>query len=397
MDGIFEHILDSYFNLTTSFEGLYNFTTVADNTIYSSTDSEILSNNTDSGMQNSTVGIVPTVGIEPMNTYKVNIFFALFLPTLCLIITLLNLITISSFFSVPKLREKPRNLLILNLSCADLLTGVIVLPLYSPAFITPDHWPLGEGGCKVTFLFLNLCVHGSLFALISISLDRLLLVYLEYHRYIVWQSYTNIYKLIAVCWFLAMTTIVFELGFWNSSAKAINGTEVDIDFAKHCLSPARRLRSFAIPYYICLYFTPVFLVCGMSIAFLRFLHRRLQNSKRLQGPIPNRQIHKRYIKPASTLFGLVLAMTICMLPYCLYVLVTEIICMECYRNLDVLYGLLFLQFCNASLDPFIYALTQQSIRKFYKKLFDSLLKQASRTHNVVFAPCIKPCAQPSPS
>ena len=78
-------------------------------------------------------------------------------------------------------------------------------------------------------------------------------------------------------------------------------------------------------------------------------------------------VRNRYIKPGITLIGVVLAMTICMLPFGFYVIIIESGCEECNDN-DILYGLFLMLLCNACIDPFIYVLTQRKIRKFYDSL-----------------------------
>ena len=52
-----------------------------------------------------------------------NLFFAIFIPILCFLITIGNLGTIIAFWKLPSLRDKPSELLILSLSCADFITG----------------------------------------------------------------------------------------------------------------------------------------------------------------------------------------------------------------------------------------------------------------------------------
>ena len=326
----------------------------------------------------------------------VNVFYAIVIPLTSLVATTLNIATIYAFWKLPKLRHKPSEVLILNLSCADLLTGIIVLPLASPLYITPGAWPFGEVGCQMAILFLNIGIPTSLFALISISMDRFLLVYMEYPKYVRIQSKFRIYITIAACWAAALLSVFIELGVWNYAEDDIKDQLV-IDYTKLCLSPARRLKSFFLTYFLVLYFIPILAVCSLSIAFLYFLHKRLVNSKRRsteamktvrdsteissvsstpsgsqqqlkppQKKSPSHVLRKRYIRPAATLVSLVLAMAICMLPYSFYVLVMDFFCTHCPLNTDIIYALLLLQFFNAFLNPLLYAITHRRIRKFHK-------------------------------
>ena len=348
--------------------------------------------------------------------HQVNVFYAIFYPTLIIVTSIMNLATIGAFWKLRSLREKPSELFILNLACADLLTGMVLLPFGSFLYITPGYWPTGETGCIVTVALFNLSIHGSLFGLTTISVDRFLLVYMEYPQYIKKVTRAKVYKVIATGWVFVVVTIVIELSLWNV-AKDIDESARNIPFDFVCLSPARRVRAFSLTFFLILYFCPVTIVCIMSAAFLYQLRKRLQknSSRRKQtirqgtsstsGPgettmtsqielkststgddLDEKSGHKtktknkstgshldrvtrnRYVKPGITLIGLVVAMASCMLPYCFYVLITESGCERC-NNTKVLFGLLVLQFCNACLDPFIYVLTRRKVRQFYKSIF----------------------------
>ncbi len=319
-----------------------------------------------------------------------NITFAIVIPILCFSAIAGNLLIIICFWKLPSLREKPSDFLILNLSIVDLITGLVTIPLFSPLYIIRGYWPLGENGCRLLAIFLNLTVHASLTTLVAISIDRLLLVLKDYPSYLKIQSQRKIAATIAICWLFALFTVVPQQGMWDV-AKVLDESAANINFDTHCLSPARRLKSYSLTFFLALYFAPVIMVCACSIWFLYLLHKRLTKVKSSRETASHsthtsgtRQVvpagtssntssssaKNRYIKPAASLLALVLAMAICMLPYCFYVLIIELICQECV-DLDILYGLLLLQFCNACLDPFFYGLTQRKIRQFYCSCFNS--------------------------
>ncbi|XP_072021286.1 5-hydroxytryptamine receptor 7-like [Amphiura filiformis] len=357
-------------------------------------------------MDSTTITTVVTeTGTITLDSFEVNIFYAILLPLLILVAVAMNLITIAAFWKMPILREEPSELLILNLACSDLLTGITVLPLVSPLYITPGNWPIGQFGCGTVVFFMNLSTSGSLFALTTISIDRFLLVYMEYPRYMKTMTRNRVYKTVFVGWAFALITVVVELSVWEK-AKTIDITARNIDFEKVCLSPARRVQAFALAFFLMLFVFPVVLVCGLSIAFLYQLRLRLQKIRRTHSTVglpsdnPSRpaesnsagpsvsiaikmpeesvgsqstsrnsnngelDVKNRYLKPGITLVGVVLAMAICMLPFCFYVIITESGCEQCNKT-DVLYGLLLMQFSNACIDPLIYVLTRRKVRKFY--------------------------------
>ena len=329
---------------------------------------------------------------QPTEVIEINIAYAIFIPLLSLFAIVGNLLIIVAFWRLPSLREKPSELLILNLSCIDLITGSVVLPLWAPNYITPGHWPFGEIGCMLAVIPVNITIHASLYTLIAISVDRFLLVLKEYPKYLKLQSRFRVRMTIAGCWVFAMLIWVIETAMWNY-AKTLDQTASNIDFTKSCLSPPRRVQEYSLSIFLTLYFTPVITVCGLSIFFLYFLHRRLKKTKSpgtsQVSQVPSAQqanqvqttgstqgsasTKNRYIKPAVSMLILVFAMAICMLPYCFYVMIIELFCETC-NTLVVIYAVFLLQFCNACLDPFLYGMTQRKIRRFYCSCFKTRIQ-----------------------
>ena len=200
-----------------------------------------------------------------------------FIPILCLVIVTGNAATLLAFWKVPSLLDTPSELLILSLSCADLTTGLVVIPLFSPMYITPGSWPFGEHVCRILVFFMDVTMHASLFTLCNISLDRLLLVLKDYPHYIRIQSYTRIRVTIIICWTFSTLSGVVELSMWNA-AKQLDESASLIDYDNYCLSPPRRMKSFALPFFLILYLLPVICVCGLSSFFFCFLRKRLKQS-----------------------------------------------------------------------------------------------------------------------
>ena len=277
----------------------------------------------------STKNLVSTdePSLQPVN---VNIFHAIFIPTLCFLITIGNLGTIIAFRKLPSLRDKPSELLILSLSCADLITGSVVIPLFSPVYITPGYWPFKEMTCRICIFFTDLAVHASLFTLCMISIDRLLLVLKEYPQYMKIQTHFRIRTTLVIGWTCSIITGIIEVTLWEI-AKELDESAGLIDYTQYCLSPPRRMQEFALSFFLILYFLPVLLVCGLSTAFFCLLYKRLNKSwkMRAKAQLPqlnltavqrhasssslvhqdsqqtmSSQQRNRYIKPAITLLAL---------------------------------------------------------------------------------------------
>ena len=353
-------------------------------------------------MNNTTVSTAIDKSTD--NVRDINIGYTTFISIVCFLAVFGNAGTIIAFLQVRGLREKPSDLLVFSLCITDFFIGFVALPLVSPLY-TIGYWPLGERICKFDVLFSSLVVNTSLFTLLAISIDRVLLVSLNYSSYVKIQSRRRVIGIILLCWFVSFVSVSIEWGLWNYSKK-INIIAASIPFEFLCLSPSRRIQAFSTAYFIVFILTPVILVAICSVLFLILLHRRLNRNKRRVGPAAASRstanvvsaqptlstasdnsatstsastndfesgTRNRYIKPAITLFALVSAMVVSMFPYCCYVIIVEGFCQKC-KNTNVLYGVLILQFCNGCLDPFLYGITQSKIRSFYRAKIKSIFR-----------------------
>ena len=317
---------------------------------------------------------------------EVNVAFAVAIPIICILTVIGNLGTINAFRKIPELWEKPSELLILSLSCSDLMVGLTAVPTFAPQWITPGYFPFGENYCRIAVFFAHIFLCAGLSNLVAISFDRFLLVFKEYPQYMKMQTERRIYTCIAVIWLLSIMVGVIDVSIWDSATKKQDGTADQIEFTKYCESPTTRvtyglllLAEIAIP---------VMLVFGFSAAFFYFLRKALTKSwgmraesqmgnqlatvsssveqKSAQRPMSSEQ-RKQYIKPAVVLSVLVSAMVVCVIPFGIYaILITS--CIQCGTR-EVYFKIFFLFFLNAMLDPFLYAMTQRKILRFYKKLF----------------------------
>ena len=314
---------------------------------------------------------------------EVNWAYAVAIPMVCILTVIGNLGTMNAFRKLPELWEKPCEMLILSLSCADLMTGLLVLPP-APQWITPGYWPFGEIHCRIIIACSNISSMASILNICAISFDRFLLVYKEYPQYMKIQSKRRIRTKIAFIWLTPLIWVVIDQSLWDF-AKTSDERASRIDFTQHCDDPPVYIPVVAGVFYT-IGFVPPIVLGGISTAFFYFLHKRLTKSweLRAESQIRNRlttvsssveptrrpmsrEQRKQYIKPAIVLSVLVSAMALCNLPWCVYEMV-KVFCPECFHgyDLEVRHLCLFLISCNAMLDPFLYAMTQSKILRLYK-------------------------------
>ncbi|XP_077995028.1 histamine H3 receptor-like [Glandiceps talaboti] len=89
-----------------------------------------------------------------------------------------NTLTLVAFGIDRKLRSSLGNWFIINLSIADLLVGLVSLPLDITAYAY-GYWPFGLGGCRFWSTVDYIATIESVCAVLLISLDRYLLVTME--------------------------------------------------------------------------------------------------------------------------------------------------------------------------------------------------------------------------
>ena len=320
---------------------------------------------------------------------EVNLAYAVAIPIVCILTVIGNLGTINAFRKLPELWDKPSEMLILSLACADLMTGMIVLPSFAPLWITPGYFPFGENFCRFAVFCGDLSIVAGLYDLVAISLDRFLLVFKEYPQYMKIQTERRIYTVLVVIWLWSIMWSVFDMSLWDFAIKKLDESTYLFDFTKQCGSPTKRVLQAEL--FVAAVALPVMLVGGLSAAFFYMLHKRLTQSwnMRAESQIGNQlatvssSVHqkstqramsseqrKQYIKPALVLSVLVSAMTICILPFAIYIVSVGATCpqLNCLDpEIDAF--LLFVLLCNSMLNPFLYAMTQRKILRFYKKMF----------------------------
>uniref|UniRef100_A0A8C1IEL0 G-protein coupled receptors family 1 profile domain-containing protein n=1 Tax=Cyprinus carpio TaxID=7962 RepID=A0A8C1IEL0_CYPCA len=105
--------------------------------------------------------------------YKYYIMFAFFslLSAWTVFLNLLVIISISHF----KKLHTPTNLLILSLAVADMLVGLIVMPIEATRLIE-TCWYFGETFCRLFFTVMGLLFSASLSNLVLIAVDRFVAV-----------------------------------------------------------------------------------------------------------------------------------------------------------------------------------------------------------------------------
>ena len=338
---------------------------------------------TDSAIFNVSHPPIPDMQRNDLVYFIVASFYIVF----CIFTVLGNITNICAFLIDRSLRDKPRDLLVVNLSFADLGIGLFCMPFVVSNLIC-DCWPTGEVGCRIFVTTADIFLISGASSLIAISLDRYLLVARDYTAYLRIQTYSRIKVTIVLCWIYALIPTIVENAAWTYG----KGHSMFVPVESRCFSPARELFSFTIFIILVGSFIPLVIISSLSFSFLLLLRKRLSKQRKVSTASANvsqaqrettldnetsrstsRQIvaksHRtsqstyRYTKPAITFVFLIGAVAVTTLPYVLYMLVS-FFCPSCHNQV-MRSRLINLAFINSVLNPFMYAATQTKIRKFY--------------------------------
>ena len=320
----------------------------------------------------------------------INVFFAILVVMFSLTTCLANSGIIIAFWKNQRLKEKPSDLLMLALSILDFFQGLILFPLHAAVFVF-NRWIFGESICRCYIAMAYTSVTAGLLIVSVVSLDRLLLVTMQYPHYVKYQSKQRILFSIACCLAVSLVPSVVDLAVWDF-AKSSNSIAAGIDYDYICLSPSRWVPQISLAFLFVFLLIPVVLVAALSAGFIRALHKRLNKKRRVgitdedsstpnSGPMTLEQrttrTKNRYVKPAVTLGALVIAMTVSVCPYLSYVVIVGLLCQTCLDP-SLVYQLSILLYSKPLFDAVLYSVTESKMRQFYKSSLRTLVNRFIR-------------------
>lgn len=235
-------------------------------------------------MESSNISANDTT-ISSSSLPDINLFFAISIPPIGFMTLFGNAAVMLAFWKVPGLKQKPSNLLILNLAVSDFIMGLTTLFLLLPYLIL-SYWPYGEIGCAIGVSLTHYISFVSLSTLCTISVDRVLLVSREYPKYMKIMSRRRVKIIIGLCWTIALSIIVLELSLWQK-AKSMYAKAAEIDYNKTCVSPGKAVKAFSLFIFLVFSFIPVLIVAVLSVVFVCLLYRRLRNNQRRVSAVGN--------------------------------------------------------------------------------------------------------------
>ncbi|XP_072021409.1 trace amine-associated receptor 7g-like [Amphiura filiformis] len=295
----------------------------------------------------------------------IDILFYILIWTLWFITITGNVLTLTVFVRDRQLRSKAANLLILNLSCADLLIGINSLTMTNLMRHFNGYWVFGEVLCKIHFILDYSASTQSAFAITLISADRLILVTTgaQYKKY---QTANRAKLWITISWCVSVNLYFIPFlisdhiyGKWvNEYYGAYGMCDFGIVYEKwykFCLIVV----TFGIPLVLLMIFN--------SIVYHNVRKRALGQTRQHSCKVGTSQNHrssdfKKHRKAAITLAVIVVAFLICWIPLWIKELVYYFVELGSDFWLFNTNAAAYLSWSNSALNPFIYCATNPRIR-----------------------------------
>ncbi|XP_071527474.1 LOW QUALITY PROTEIN: uncharacterized protein [Panulirus ornatus] len=258
------------------------------------------------------------------------------------------------------------NHFILNMSVADLITGVAG-PIPFTIRDTNNFWVLGETWCHLEGYIQTLVMMVSVTSLATISFDRMVGVVYPFHQHLKrWQSAVIILAIWVACALLAVpfgVYRVYTVHVWQDLTE------------RTCGEQGSRIRTWWLVSTIGLTWLPlgIMLVCYTNI-FIYFRHKKFLNANKREHPA---MIHlkKRVVR---MIFVVLIVFIVCWLPFQLLKFCSRRFLDETGRYISEeakkQYKLLlsvsqYMMFTNAAVNPIVYALMHQTFRRAFRVTF----------------------------
>ncbi|KAK2148938.1 hypothetical protein LSH36_474g03041 [Paralvinella palmiformis] len=307
---------------------------------------------------------------EAVQEYENNRSWSLHVQVLVgLIITMIGLVnivtnvcTILSFATDRKLRIVA-NYYIVNLAATDLIVGISSLPFYAVYTILQWYWPFGYTFCKIwSVLDFWVCAESSL-TIILISQDRLAMVR-KGPRYRICETPKKALWKIGISWLLAFLLYgpaIIGYDVWRGYS-TVAADDCDVEFASDFwYTLITSTIEFVTPFLVITVFNVMLYLNirrRVKLHPVNIVHGETEASK---------MIIRRDKKAATNLALLVLVYFICWLPYVISTVIIAV-CDTCVGE-DLYEFFNWLLWLNSSLNCFLYALTNERLRRNYRKWF----------------------------
>ncbi|XP_055063174.2 trace amine-associated receptor 13c-like [Misgurnus anguillicaudatus] len=287
------------------------------------------------------------------STHEYNIMYVFF-SVLSVWTVFLNLLVIISIFHFKKLHT-PTNMLILSLAVADLLVGLIIMPLEAITLIE-TCWYFGDTICRLFLIIMGMLLSASLSNLVLIAVDRYVAVC---HPLLYPQKITMTRTIIIICvsWFFSSAYSIAMISISHRKYTCYGECIAMLTFA---LSIADLFVSFLFP---CSLIIPLYL----RIFYVAYQQVKVINSLMRSGKhLTEGSVRRKSESKAALTLGLIVTFYLfCWIPFFILSLTPNT-----KMTTAAAYFMLWMLYINSGLNPLIYAIFYPWFRTSVKHILN---------------------------
>nr|XP_055065131.1 trace amine-associated receptor 13c-like [Misgurnus anguillicaudatus] len=287
------------------------------------------------------------------STHEYNIMYVFF-SVLSVCTVILNLLVIISISHFKKLHT-PTNMLILSLALADLLVGLIVMPLEAIRLIE-TCWYFGDSICRLFLIIMGLLLATSLSNLVFIAVDRYVAVC---HPLLYPQKITTTRTIIIICvsWFCSLFYTISALTTSQSKYTCYGECPVSVTFVWKVTDV---FLSFLFP-------CTVIITLYLRIFYVAHHQVKVINSLMRSGKhLTEGSVRRKSESKAALTLGIIMTVYLfCWIPYYSLTLTQNT-----SMTSAIAYFMLWMMYINSGLNPLIYAIFYPWFRTSVKHILN---------------------------
>uniref|UniRef100_A0A8C2BUL7 G-protein coupled receptors family 1 profile domain-containing protein n=1 Tax=Cyprinus carpio TaxID=7962 RepID=A0A8C2BUL7_CYPCA len=307
-----------------------------------------------------------TKGKRSRHEYTVLYVFFSLLSAWTVFLNLLVIISISHF----KKLHTPTNLIILSLAVADMLVGLIVMPIEAIKLIE-TCWYFRDTFCRLFILIIGLLLQASLSNLVLIAIDRFVAVChpLQYPQKI---TMTRMLIIVCLCWFFSSAyNIAIAISITNRANVCYGECIIMLTFKWR-----------VIDLIFCFLF-PCTLIITLYLRIFYVAQKQVKviNSLMKSGKcVMEGSVRRKSESKAALTLGIIVAIhLLCWIPYYILTLTENTAIPP-----TILYCLIWVFYVNSCVNPLIYALFYPWFRKSIKYILTLRIFQPASSRVNIF-------------
>ncbi len=282
----------------------------------------------------------------------------------------LNLLVIISISHFKKLHT-PTNLIILSLAVADMLVGLIVMPIEAIKLIE-TCWYFGDTFCRLFMLIMGMLLSASLSNLVLIAVDRYVAVChpLQYPQKI---TTTRMLIVVGLCWFFSSSyNIAIVLSIPHRTYLCYGECNIMLTFDWRVTD---LIFSFLFP-------CTLIITLNLRIFYVAQKQVKVINSLMKGGKcVMAGSVRRKSESKAALTLGIIVAIhLLCWIPYYILTLTENTAIPP-----TIIYCLIWVLYVNSCLNPLIYALFYSWFRKSVKHILTFRIFQPASSRVNIFA------------